>query len=694
MAEKTSEGKFVPALAILVLLLIAAAGGWIWILQSDQKPATANSAVSNFALVQSVSIEVDGAFEGSDEAFRNLSVLQRSVSKSPDKELADIRIALPKILAAQRDLQTMQSKGTTAAQLLPVFVDTVYKLEGQLSLQRQPAAVANLGRLRILAQLLVSDMAKIAAGSANSAELIQRATDAEMELTQIVTGLLIGDPKLAIQQITDVGAKASVNELSGMSNQLSIALDEIINLSDQVGAAFAARKQIDASVVALGGAVSASAVRAERGEDTSKQILQPLAVLAVAAVLLLLMILLYVRAAGQRKAAAALTMQAGRDQEAILQMLDELGNLADGDLTSQLTVTEDITGAIADSINYAIEALRELVITIKESTIMVDSATKQSEVSAQRLDEGQSSQMRQIKLASEAIGAMNVSIDEVSGDAERSADVARHSVDVAHKGGDAVRRTIEGMNTIRETIQETSKRIKRLGESSQEIGNIVELINDIAEQTNILALNASIQASMAGEAGRGFAVVADEVQRLAERSTNATKQIEVLVRTIQSDTNEAVVSMERSTTDVVGGALLAENAGAALEEIEQVSNQIAMLVQNISNSAREQAVAAQGVKTNMDELTEIGASTGENAASTTGSIKKLSELASQLRKSVAGFSLPESFSETSVLERANFEEMKDETLASEAEDASASETKDSSDGSASDVDDFADKQSA
>jgi len=165
-----------------------------------------------------------------------------------------------------------------------------------------------------------------------------------------------------------------------------------------------------------------------------------------------------------------------------------------------------------------------------------------------------------------------------SGNAERSADVARHSVDIAHKGGDAVRRTIEGMNTIRETIQETSKRIKRLGESSQEIGDIVELINDIADQTNILALNASIQASMAGEAGRGFAVVADEVQRLAERSANATKQIEVLVSTIQADTNEAVVSMERSTTDVVGGALLAENAGAALEEIEQVSNQICLVL--------------------------------------------------------------------------------------------------------------------
>jgi twitching motility protein PilJ len=211
-----------------------------------------------------------------------------------------------------------------------------------------------------------------------------------------------------------------------------------------------------------------------------------------------------------------------------------------------------------------------------------------------------------------------------------------------HKGGAAVRRTIDGMNAIRETIQDTSKRIKRLGESSQEIGNIVELINDIAEQTNILALNASIQASMAGEAGRGFAVVADEVQRLAERSTNATKQIEVLVRTIQADTNEAVVSMERSTTDVVGGALLAENAGAALDEIEQVSNQIANLVQNISGSARQQAGSAADVTRRTTRLKEISEQAGKATTATAASISKLSELASQLRKTVAGFTLPNS----------------------------------------------------
>jgi len=207
-----------------------------------------------------------------------------------------------------------------------------------------------------------------------------------------------------------------------------------------------------------------------------------------------------------------------------------------------------------------------------------------------------------------------------------------------------VRQTIQGMDNIRDQIQETSKRIKRLGESSQEIGSIVELINDIAEQTNILALNASIQASMAGEAGRGFAVVADEVQRLAERAANATKQIEVLVRTIQADTNEAVVSMERSTTDVVGGALLAENAGAALEEIEQVSNQIASLVQNISASSRQQASAAQNISRNMAVLREISSQTAENSAATSSSVGKLADLSAQLRKSVAGFRLPDAVS--------------------------------------------------
>ncbi len=342
----------------------------------------------------------------------------------------------------------------------------------------------------------------------------------------------------------------------------------------------------------------------------------------------------------QRASADARQQENDRNQQAILRLLDELSSLADGDLTVQATVTEDITGAIADSINYAVDALRGLVTTINASAIQLDSATRQTQALSAHLAKASGAQSKQIASATESAASMAHSVEEVSGNAERASDVARHSVEIAHKGGDAVRRTIDGMNAIRETIQDTSKRIKRLGESSQEIGNIVELINDIAEQTNILALNASIQSSMAGDAGRGFAVVADEVQRLAERAANATKQIEVLVRTIQTDTNEAVVSMERSTTDVVGGALLAENAGAALEEIEQVSNQIASLVQNIFSSARAQTAAAQNIARNMGVLKEISAQTAESTNATSVAIAKLAELSAGLRKSATGFRLP------------------------------------------------------
>ncbi len=366
----------------------------------------------------------------------------------------------------------------------------------------------------------------------------------------------------------------------------------------------------------------------------------PIGALALALLLLGALFVLHREAAAFERNAREHAEQNERNQQAILRLLDEMGSLADGDLTVEATVTEDITGTIADSFNFAIEELRTLVATVNETALMVDSATKQTEDTAANLARAADNQATEIRAATDSVAMMAASIEEVSGNAERSSDVARHSVEVAHKGGEAVRRTIDGMNAIRETIQETSKRIKRLGESSQEIGNIVELINDIAEQTNILALNASIQASMAGEAGRGFAVVADEVQRLAERSTNATKQIEVLVRTIQSDTNEAVVSMERSTTDVVGGALLAENAGAALDEIEQVSNQIASLVQNISSSATQQANSAADVTKRTARLTQIGEQTGEATNATAQSIANLSQLATELRKTVEGFTLP------------------------------------------------------
>jgi twitching motility protein PilJ len=329
-----------------------------------------------------------------------------------------------------------------------------------------------------------------------------------------------------------------------------------------------------------------------------------------------------------------------RNQEAILRLLDEMGDLADGDLTVHATVTEDITGAIADSINYAIDALRNLVQAINETTQQVSSAAQQSQATAMHLAEASDHQAQQITGASSAINEMAVSIEAVSSHAGELADEANRSVDIAVRGNEAVQRTIHGMDSIREQIQETSKRIKRLGESSQEIGDIVELINDIAEQTNILALNAAIQAAMAGEAGRGFAVVADEVQRLAERSADATKQIEALVKGIQSDTKEAVSSMESSTAGVVQGAQLAQNAGEALEQIENVSKHLAELITNISDSAKQQASAANNISDTMNVIQEITTQTSAGTNETAASIGNLAELANELRRSVAGFKLP------------------------------------------------------
>ena len=336
----------------------------------------------------------------------------------------------------------------------------------------------------------------------------------------------------------------------------------------------------------------------------------------------------------------AIDEQNKRNQQAILLLLDEMTNLAEGDLTVHATVTEDITGAIADSVNFSIDALRNLVTTINKTAVKVSHAAVQTQEITRQLTNSSESQSREIANVTSAINEMASSVQQVSKNANTSADVAQKSVDIAHKGAQTVSRTIDGMDNIREQIQETSKRIKRLGESSQEIGNIVGLIDEIADQTNILALNAAIQASSAGEAGRGFAVVADEVQRLAERAGNATKQIEALVKTIQSDINEAVSSMEQSTTNVVNGARLAEDAGEALSEIESVSVNLSGLIQNISTASSRQSRAASNITSTMNVIQEITAHTSTSASKTASSVSELTVLSHGLKKSVSGFKLP------------------------------------------------------
>jgi twitching motility protein PilJ len=326
-----------------------------------------------------------------------------------------------------------------------------------------------------------------------------------------------------------------------------------------------------------------------------------------------------------------------RNQEAILRLLDEMGDLADGDLTVNAEVTESITGAIADSINYTIANLRVLVGEINRATEQVNSATAQAQDTSNQLLRAAQKQSVQIKDTADAVDQMASSILEVSSNAEQAAEVARRSLDAASQGAQAVQNTISGMNEIRSQIQETSKRIKRLGESSQEIGEIVELISDITEQTNILALNAAIQAASAGEAGRGFTVVAEEVQRLAERSSEATKQISVIVKTIQTDTNNAVAAMENSTSGVVEGAKLSDAAGQALLEIETVTNNLARLIEAISTLTTAQTEMAAQARNNMADIQKVTIQTTEGTQVTAQSIGQLTDLAEELRASVAGF---------------------------------------------------------
>src|SRR5690606_28340843 len=324
-------------------------------------------------------------------------------------------------------------------------------------------------------------------------------------------------------------------------------------------------------------------------------------------------------------------------QDAILRLMNEMGDLADGDLTIRATVTEDITGAIADSVNYTIEELSVLVKRINDAATRVAAASETAQKTTDELLSATETQSQEIRSANNSVLSMAQSMTNVSANASESARVALISLAAAQKGSAAVTNSIKGMNEIRQQIQETSKRIKRLGESSQEIGEIVELISDITEQTNVLALNAAIQAATAGEAGRGFTVVAEEVQRLAERSAEATKQIAAIVKTIQTDTQDAVGAMENATRNVVEGAQVTAAAGQALAEIGEVSTETARLIERISADTQDQAATAGRVAATMKDILAVTEQTSLGTRQTAVSIGQLAELAVELKGSVSGF---------------------------------------------------------
>jgi twitching motility protein PilJ len=496
--------------------------------------------------------------------------------------------------------------------------------------------VMQASNLSVLGQRIVNNINNVMTGEGAEAAAVAFAGDTA-EFGRILDGMMRGTG--GMQAVSGKSAQAKLKEIALLFSQVSDHVGAVVDNSEELVGVQQAVKEVSARSEVLFDAVD-GLQSAFAGVPENRLVSTELAYLLGGVALFILFWMGYETLRSQKRRSQVIEEENADNQEAIMRLLDEMGDLAGGDLTVRMTVTEDFTGSIADSVNVTVDSLRGLVKTINDTSTQLSTSVQETEEIARQLTESSKQQSKDIATASVAINDMADSISEVSSNADESSKVAMRSVDIAKNGGVTVRRTIEGMDTIREHIQETSKRIKRLGESSQEIGDIIELINDIAEQTNILALNASIQAAMAGEAGRGFAVVADEVQRLAERSANATKQIEALVKAIQADTNEAVISMEKSTSGVVNGATLAEDAGGALEQIESVSEQLAGLIQTISGSAGQQATAAAEISSTMTGIQEITTQAAAGSEQTSHSIGNLSRLAQDLDKSVAGFKLP------------------------------------------------------
>ncbi len=550
------------------------------------------------------------------------------------------------ILANEESIISVRKQVEEISILIPELQSLSDQVVGDLiKNEGSPAQVALAAEQLMLAERIDKNVTRVLMGGQTTAAAIEQFSRDADRFGQILDGLAKGSQPLRVEAIENSEARKNLREVAKLFGAVTVYVEQILDTVPSVLPALEAANRITVAagtvndtasglIAAYGGAPGRFTVVGIKAGPVMLAILGGLA-----AMILVLLGYSLLRNAKQREQMSK--DQNERNQQAILRLLDEMGDLADGDLTVTATVTEDVTGAIADSINYAIEALRSLVTTINETSVQVSSSAQESRATAMHLADASEHQAEQIVTATRSIKSMTQAIDQMSREAKDSADIAQRSVEIAANGADTVRRTIHGMDTIRGQIQETSKRIKRLGESSQEIGDIVELIDDIADQTNILALNAAMQAAMAGEAGRGFAVVADEVQRLAERSGNATKQIETLVKTIQADTNEAVSSMENTTTEVVAGARLSEDSGEALKEIEMVSKSIAERISAVSAAAQTQSASAERIDSTMSVIQEITTQTSDGTIQTATSIGNLAELADDLQRSVSDFRLPD-----------------------------------------------------
>lgn len=653
-----SKNVNIAMIAGLVVLFLAIAANFIAAnIISNRNQALIADAAELRVLSQALAKSAVEAANGNEEAFSLLKegrsefderwssvvdsgAADKGLVSSVNVEWKGVREQVDTILEAESVVLELHNGAATLGEIIPML-QMQYEEVVEVMLEANAPAdqVAVAQRQSWLAERVVRSVQKVLEGG-DGAEIAAESFSRDANLFgRMLRAQLKGDSGMGVQRVRQSSAVDSLTGISEMFEEyINPSIEGILESSPELFSVMEASQTIFFTSEDLLLEATKLVESIEGGSFVPSTALGGVLAVIFLGLFGFFAFINYQQASARRQ---EIERENEKNQTAILRLLDELGDLADGDLTVHATVTEDFTGAIADSINFSIDQLRELVSTINQTALSVNGAAQETQSTAVHLAEASEHQAQEIAGASAAVNEMAVSIDQVSANATESSAVAQRSLGIANKGAEVVQNTIAGMDTIREQIQETSKRIKRLGESSQEIGDIISLINDIADQTNILSLNAAIQASMAGDAGRGFAVVADEVQRLAERSSSATKQIETLVKTIQADTNEAVISMEQTTSEVVKGANLAQNAGVALEEIESVSSSLAELIQNISNAARQQAASAGHISNTMNVIQEITSQTSSGTTATADSIGNLTAMAANMQESVAGFTLPD-----------------------------------------------------
>ena len=667
MKESTGKGSSFRRLIIVLGFACIMVGAYSAIevssqVKNDQSnvQSIANLRVNALRITQLA----EDASAANDEAFDSLSNLnsqmtqswrrlqkrlydQGEISRSQVQSVADSWSAVSdklKLLGDNRETVLFVSR--VASELnskLPQVQDNSGQVVDVLITQSAPAGQIAIAQEQLwLVERIGRNIDKMISGSGDANVAADQFKSDSNVFRDTLDSMKNGNFILGITKVTDKEAIASIDQIQESFDVVANDIDRIYESADDLSIA-------RMSAAALLGDVPTLLTKFDALDNTvvdlntsEKRIFNNFTTLmAVAGFFAALVMLGFINFRATRRNLLESEQIKDKNQQAILRLLDDISDLADGDLTVEATVTEDFTGTIADSINFAIGELRSLVENVASSSAKVTGSADATRATSLQLAESAEHQAQEIAGASAAINEMAITIDQVSSNSAESAAVAERSVSIAKNGALLVRNTIDGMDTIREQIQDTAKRIKRLGESSQEIGDIVSLINEIADQTNILALNAAIQAAMAGEAGRGFAVVADEVQRLAERSATATKQIAGLVKTIQTDTNEAVSSMEQTTAEVVKGAELANSAGTALEEIESVSTNLAELIQDISEAAKHQATTSAHISNTMNVIQEITSQTLSGTNDTANSIGELAGMAVEMKDSVSGFILPE-----------------------------------------------------